>query len=98
VNDGCINCRLPDQIQSNIDEVIATTLKQQKSPFQVIAVKDSENRTSFWGVIDLKTTPEEDVYLEATRRYCAAVHSIGLGNIQFFGMIDISQVITRSGY
>lgn len=71
--------------------------KKVSSPpdFFVCAVQDKDGKTSYWGVIDLAETPEEDVYIQVQWRFYCAARTLGQKNIRGFGFVDVQSMLDR---
>jgi hypothetical protein len=63
--------------------------------FFVLAIYNHTNTISYWGLLDMETMPDEDIYTETRRRFLAANMILGASTIQGYGILDLAQVISR---
>lgn len=69
--------------------------QQVKTEFVVMSAQDKEGRISYWGVIDVPATPQEDLFVEIERRFYCAYRTIGQFDVVAVGILDINAVINR---
>lgn len=67
-----------------------------KTQFLVMAIQEFDGRKSYWGMIDLKDTPQEDLYVEIERRFYCAYRTIGQNKIHGLGLLDVQAVLARA--
>lgn len=89
----------------DFEHMVETTVKSwlahdkllgNKTDFIVMAVQERDGRKSFWGLIDVPNTPEEDLYVEMERRFYCAVRTLGEKQVFGLGILDIRAVLARS--
>ena len=66
-----------------------------KPEFFVVAVRSENRTTSYWGLIDMLTTPEEDLYIEFERRFYCAYRTLGEHTLVGMGIFDIDYITGR---
>lgn len=83
-----------------VSDTVGTWIKENKkfnnpSTFVVMVAQEHDGRASYWGVIDVILTPEEDLYVEMEKRFYCALRTIGQDQVAGIGILDIRAVMDR---
>lgn len=90
-----------ENLRAMSDDMVAQALRTRRlnnidADFFVLAVMyGTDKRVSYWGVLDFKTMPEEDLYVEAYRRFHAAMHEIE-EPVHGYGIVEVGMVLNRT--
>lgn len=86
-----------DEVYSTVEQWIATDDQLgNKTQFIVIGVAHKNGSRSYWGVIDVPSTPREDLYIEVMKRVYAGFRSSDPGDCIGWGIMDWRVVINRT--
>ncbi len=88
----------PDAFYVMLDNTLAefNHFAQGDTEFLVLAIQQPDGHTGVWGVIDLRTVPEEDVYTEICRRATGAFMVLGGERVAAVGLYDIRALLQRA--
>lgn len=64
--------------------------------FYSVSILDINDNVSHWGIIDMATIPEEDVYISLLKRWYAGVRNLEDHEIKMLQLLDVRMVVARA--
>lgn len=91
--------RIPPDFDATCNVLVDQWLERRKKfdgtdEFYALSITDNQGQTSFWGIIDTKTTPPEDYYLLVQRHLFFASECVQW-EVRNYGIIDMRAIISR---
>ena len=94
--DGMPTPELRSMIASAVTSWIEYDRKaERRTQWLITAVQDRDGNDTYWGLIDVVNTPQEDIYLAVEQRFYCAYRTIGEERLVGMGLIDAETVLTR---
>lgn len=94
--DGSMSPYFRQLVQTTVDTWIEADDKTgNNTRFLVTAVMDLHGKDSYWGIINVKDTPREDLYVEIERRFYCGYRTVGVDKVIGMSLLDIRSLTDR---